>query len=131
MNVVFLDNSDKVGRDSWGIKRNIFTIYEANRDYSVIHVPGRRRDQGSVRNTVSRGERGGSSSSSCPRRVLDACVGVCPNFSRSKCPNIIFYLSFITSSGLIRNFLHILKLKIFLSRRLFQVCKSGCFRRCR
>ena len=45
----------------------------------LIHVPDRRQGQGSNRNTISRG-RGGRGS--CPQTVLDACVEVCPSFSR-------------------------------------------------
>ena len=81
VNVVFLDNSNKVGRDGClGIKQNIFNIWDTERSKQrspLIHVTDLRRDQGSKRNTISRGAGG-----SCPKRVLDACVHACPSFSR-------------------------------------------------
>ena len=49
---------------------------------SLIHVPDRRGGQGPNRNTISRGRGGGGS---CPKRVLAACVDVCPSFSRFLC----------------------------------------------
>ena len=83
MNVVFLDNSNKVGRDGCLGMNRIYSQYAIWRKQTeinpLIHVLDRRRGQGSNRNTISRGQGGGGS---CPKRVLDACVNVCPSFSR-------------------------------------------------